>query len=193
MIAEDVEFQISQYADGTLSAAERASVDDLLKADPAARQMLAEYRRLDGHLARLGGSPALRWDRLAEHLSGAVLGSDEPAVAGRIEWATSWRGRMRIAAAVLLAVTAGIIVNRSLRHPTVGPIATPAAVTDVTGPAAEVATGKPAEDVSVCPSRLASGEGESPYAISGVVHGPSKVVISEAISNPKPAGKSRMH
>jgi len=73
MITEDLEFQISQYTDGTLPAAERAALEARLVDDAEAREMLAEYRRLGERLSHdLPPLPEVKWDRLADQLSRAI-------------------------------------------------------------------------------------------------------------------------
>jgi len=47
MISEDLEFRISQYADGSLPAAEMASLEAAIAADAEARALLEEYRKAD--------------------------------------------------------------------------------------------------------------------------------------------------
>jgi anti-sigma factor RsiW len=188
MIAEDVEFQISQYADGTLGAGERASIDALLNADPQARQMLAEYRRLNVQLAQLR-LPEIKWDKLAENISDSILSSPRPAeqtdrrlIAGRIGW-TAWSGGLRVAAAILIATTVGIVTYRTLQHTgPAQPIRRPPVISDVVGPSADVAEGKPLEDVSVGPSAIAAGEAHDIQ--NAIVPRPSRVIINEAIATP---------
>jgi anti-sigma factor RsiW len=189
MIAEDIEFLISQYADGTLSPAERTQVDDLLKSDPAARSLLAEYARLDGHLraGELSG-PSINWDRLGDHISNNIDSEMKPAVAGRIGFASAgriaWTGKLRIAAAILIVVTVGLLIRHTHQtRPT--PIAPSDAVLDVTGPVAEAPAGKPSEDISVEPSQLARGESGIHYANQVVVPARSRVVLSEAYNKSK--------
>lgn len=76
MTFDELEFAISQYLDGTLPAAQIADLEARLAVDPAARELLDEYRHLDSAL-KLSGVPALQWDRLAEHLSNAVAADSE--------------------------------------------------------------------------------------------------------------------
>ena len=52
MIDETLEFRISQYADGTLPAAEVADLEAILASDAEARALLDEYRKLDVVLKR---------------------------------------------------------------------------------------------------------------------------------------------
>jgi len=194
MIAEDLEFQISQYVDGTLSPSERMLVDDLLKSDPQARQLLSDYRQIDAQLIQLRGKPAVRWDRLAEHISSVIKKSDqsEPVIAGRIGWA-AWSGRLRIAAGVLIVATVGLIVRHAIHPSTVVPTNQPVSQLEVTGPGPDVATGTPSEDISVGPSpRFAADEAGTHNVDAVIVPSPSKVVITAGI-NAKPKGKSQPH
>jgi anti-sigma factor RsiW len=149
MTRDELEFQISQSLDGTLSAEENAALQERLANDAEARELLAEYRRLNKHLARALPLPAVNWDRLAEHLSGVIAdadaanadaanadaanadaanadaanadaaNADAPAVAGRIGSAT-WRSRLAIAAGIIIAVSAGLLVYDAQR-PRVAP------------------------------------------------------------------------
>ena len=187
MITDEVEFQISQYVDGTLSPPERKLVDDLLQADPGARKVLADYQKLNVHLGSLRGGPAVQWDRFADQISNAIDHYEQPAVAGRIGF---FQSRWRIAAAVLVAGSALIITRHAMRsHPTVQPIAAPV-VSDVQGPQAEVAVGKPTEDVSIGPSPALAAR-NSRYGEGVIGQGPSKIVILGQL--PKPPADSHLH
>jgi anti-sigma factor RsiW len=179
MISEQIEFQISQYVDGTLSPAERIVVDELLATDPQARKLLADYRKLNVHLTKLNAGPSVHWDRLSEHLSAGIERATAPVIAGRIGRFSSFTFQMRIAAAILVAATAWIVV-RHHGGATVKPPAQqlPVSSIDVQGPQSEIATGPAVEDVQVKPSQMAS-RNEAPRYGEGVIdHGPSKVVIS---------------
>jgi anti-sigma factor RsiW len=187
MISEEIEFQISQYVDGTLSVPQRKIVDDLVLADPGAARVLAEYRRLNAQLESLRVSPAIEWDRLTDRISGAIDKADEPAVAGRIGF---FQARWRIAATVLVAASALLVAKHAMRSKPVGQPTVPAGVVDVQGPHAEVAAGKPTEDVSVGPSPALAAR-DSRYGEGVIGQGPSKVVIvGEA---PKPPADSHLH
>jgi anti-sigma factor RsiW len=181
MISEQIEFQISQYVDGTLSSAERGAVDQLLADDPQARKLLADYRQLSLQLSKMNAGPSVRWDRLSEHLSAGIDQATAPAVAGRIRRPPSFAIQMRIAAAVLVALTAWIVVrHHSVSDTAVRLPGTPAPVgrIDVQGPQSEIATGPAVEDVQVMPSQTAA-RNEAPRYGEGVIdHGPPKVVIS---------------
>jgi len=75
MRPDDLEFLIAQYADGSLSSEQAASVEAMLRRDPRARQALEAYRSVDAALTELVGvhpTPEVRWDRLADRISRQV-------------------------------------------------------------------------------------------------------------------------
>jgi anti-sigma factor RsiW len=178
MISEQIEFQISQYADGTLTTAECTAVDELLAADPHARKVLADYRRLNLQLTKMHAGPSVNWDRLSEHLSAGIDRAAAPIVAGRIGRWSSFASKLRIAAAVLLAATAWMIVRHRGNPVTPAVPQTAVSAMEVQGPQSEIATGPAVEDVQVKPSQMAA-RSEAPRYGEGVIdQGPSKVVIS---------------
>jgi anti-sigma factor RsiW len=132
MNLEQIEFALSQYLDGTLDDASRAAVEQRLRADPQAQQLLEEYRKLDRALKNVPAAPpmAVRWDRLAERISESVA---DRAYANRLSIAwRSWPVRLAAAAAVLLAF--GLI--RFWLPGTAGQPAAAPAVVSVIGPQA---------------------------------------------------------
>ena len=187
MIAEQIEFQISQYADGTLPAAEMKYVDDLLQSDAEAQKMLAEYRRLNNQLSQLRTGPAIQWDRLADHISNRIDQVERPVVAGRIGFFSS---RWRVAAAVLIVGSAAIITHHAMRRSQIAPAPVPSSLSDVTGPQAEVARGSPVQDISVGPSP-ALARSDPRYGEGVISQGPAKIVIGQVPS--KPAADSHLH
>jgi anti-sigma factor RsiW len=72
MTPDELEFNICQYLDGTLPDAQRTALEALLEYDAAARQLLAEHRKLDAAMKSVSPLPKLQWDRLADHLANAV-------------------------------------------------------------------------------------------------------------------------
>ena len=72
MTPEELEFNICQYLDGTLPDAQRTVLEALLEHDAAARQLLAEHRKLDAAMKNVSPLPELQWDRLADHFVNAV-------------------------------------------------------------------------------------------------------------------------
>jgi anti-sigma factor RsiW len=172
MLAETTEFQISQYIDGTLSAAERSTVESVLAADAEARKVLADYRHLNQQLAASQSIPAVNWDRLSTAISDSIEPAERPMVAGRIGFGSA---RMRIAAAVLVAATAAIVARHYTYHAPV--ISTPTHETDVavTGPSAEPPAGPAMVEISVSPSATAMRNDPAHYA---QLNRPSRVAIS---------------
>lgn len=86
MLADDLEFSISQYADGTLPAGERAALEDILRRDSAARALLAEYRRLDGAL-KAAVAPVVDWDGFAGRVGDAIVRAGDATLPGDFEFA----------------------------------------------------------------------------------------------------------
>jgi anti-sigma factor RsiW len=168
-VPEELEFQIAQYADGTLDEAEREAVEAALEEQPAARLLLAEYDALGATLnaAKRETLPAVRWDRLVGEISAAVAREaelEQVEVAGKIEPAEraesypifGWlRSPMRLAlaASVLLAVSIGVAVLRPTGGPvlptdtgTKGPVVVKVDVSD-----AEPAKGEAVEAITIGP------------------------------------------
>ncbi len=199
MIDEQIEFLISQYADGSLPESERALVELRLQGDADARTMLDEYRALDATLKTSMPLPAVNWDRFAEHLSEAVAEQREAratTVLGRI----GTFGRFAIAACVVVAV-GGVALwtamkpqgggdNTTIVHSgggdnavenpnvnpdivNVAPAPRPAPVVVVRGPAPQVALEAPVVIVAVGPS---SSVQPNWRAAEGVVTGPSRAI-----------------
>ncbi len=182
MISDALEFSISQYADGTLPDGERLAVEAALSADPAARAVLADYRRLGDLL--LAPPADLDWDRLHRHLSSAVAEGDRPAVAGRIGFGM-WR-LGAIAAAAVVAVAVGIMAHGGRPTP-VAVVPTPAPavqVAEVTGPTVEAAAGPVVSQVTVGPSPALAARGSSWRYAEGVVSRQPTVVIARAQALP---------
>ena len=137
MTSEQLEYQISQYLDGTLNEFERQQLEAHLATNPAARELLREYQKLDSVLRSGVGLPAVNWDRFAQHVSDQL--ADEP-VPAKIYVMPVWRrvGTVAMAASVAIAVSLGVwIVLKSETN--TGQIS-PAAVVRVTGPAVEQGT-----------------------------------------------------
>jgi anti-sigma factor RsiW len=173
MMSEELEFQINQYADGTLSTTDAAALEDRLARDEQARQLLAEYRKLQAHLAGAMPAPAVRWDRLARHLSDAVAEAQEPVIAGRIGW--GWK--LAIAASVLIVIGIGLLMQRSPRSDQVKM----ESVAVVTGPEAEAASGPAVVEIAVGPSPALAARAASWRYAEGVVIEPSRVELAGEI------------
>jgi hypothetical protein len=75
---DQIEFAISQLADGTLDAAAQQELERLLATDPDSRQLLAEYRTLDSALrAGAGPLPTIAWDHLRSQIAATVDAADQ--------------------------------------------------------------------------------------------------------------------
>ncbi|HEV2292971.1 MAG TPA: hypothetical protein VGR35_03895 [Tepidisphaeraceae bacterium] len=192
MIDEQLEFQVAQYADGSLPESERALVELRLLSNAEARALLEEYRALDQSLKSSMPLPPIDWDRLADHLSEAVAERSEErsaTVLGRI----GTFGRLAIAACVVLAV-GGVALWTSMKFggenaqvvhsiPSTGsnantaivtpPETRPAPLVVVRGPAPEAADAEPVVVVSVGPSSQVTPDWR---AAEGVVTGPSRAI-----------------
>jgi anti-sigma-K factor RskA len=105
MNRDQLEFQISQYLDGTLNDFDRRQVEALLERDPEAQQILREYQKLDAILRNEADLPAVDWDRFARHISEAVAAEEPPAVVYRMPWA-------RVGS--LVAAAATVVIGLSL-------------------------------------------------------------------------------
>jgi anti-sigma-K factor RskA len=118
MTRDELEFLISQCADGTLEAEHAAALEDRLARDEEARAMLAEHQRLNEIVRNGAALPPINWDRLAGAISANIDAADAVEAAPQ-------RDRMRIpvgrwivqtaAVAALLAV--GIFIRVSSRNP----------------------------------------------------------------------------
>jgi anti-sigma factor RsiW len=190
MISEDLEFQISQYVDGSLPVEHRAVVEEAVRSNAAAHKALRDYQKIDLHIGSMRKEHAIHWHRLAEHLSDVVhrdLRAAENAVAGRIfPVLSSWRFRSAVAAMVIFAVGGTLWIAGHHSAPITGSASLPESTAVVTGPQADVANGPAVSDISVGPSpALAQHLGSWRYADGVVMPGPSKVTITAGIT-PKP-------
>ena len=182
MIDEQLEFQIAQYADGTLPAAERAALEQVLATDAQARALLDEYRRLDASLKRELPLPVINWDRLAAHLSDAV--ADEDRATTTIAWPLRNWGKLAAAAAILLVIGAmalWILRPAANTDIVVGPQSpqkpdpsTAVAIVEVVGP--QTTTQPAVAQIEIGPSQWAK---QTNFAVTEqVVYRPSRVLIA---------------
>ena len=180
MIDEQLEFAISQYADGTLPPSQRVALEAQLASDPALIALLEEYRRLDGALEKVSSPPTIDWDRLSSHLFDVVaagdIGSDVGSEPVRI-YAMPWVRRVAgLAIAACLAIVIGIHFPHRAK-PLAAPIG-PAEIA-VAGPMADAPAGAVVEQISVGPSpAIAMDDATFRYGDSGVVSQPARVVIA---------------
>jgi anti-sigma factor RsiW len=198
MISEQLEFQIAQYADGTLPAAEIAALDRELADNADARALLDEYRRLDATLKRELPVPAMNWDRLATHLCEAVAAEDRATTT--IAWPLRNWGKIAAAAAIILVV--GTIALLQLRPtapvttvlvnpPTSPQNGTPSTnvtvVVVVTGPVAQTTDAAPVVEINVGPSAWAK---QTNYGVTDqVVYRQPRVMIASGQVDRQDSGR----
>jgi len=199
MIDEQLEFQIAQYADGTLPPAERAALEQTLANDTEARALLDEYRRLDVALKSELPVPAINWDRLAAHLSNTVAVEDRATTT--IAWPLRSWGKIAVAAAIALVIGAAtmwqlrpaapvekVVINNHLVTPPNGSPATNInVVVVVTGPAAQTATAAPIVEINVGPSAWAR---QTNYGVTDqVVYREPRVMIASGRIDRQDSGR----
>jgi anti-sigma factor RsiW len=78
MSPEQLEFNLSQYLDGTLPPEHLAALEAALATDPRARSLRDEHERLTS-LLRARPLPEMDWDELARDFSAVVTGSVDEA------------------------------------------------------------------------------------------------------------------
>lgn len=147
MSADELEYAISQYLDGTLPPLERSALDERLAADPVARAMLEQYRRLNSALK--GGLPemsAVAWDRLAGTIQQSVAAEELPVRHYSIR-SISWTGRLAVAASLLAAIgIATFFIERGTEKPAAQGLAI------ISGPQAQQSRGPVLSNISIGPS-----------------------------------------
>jgi anti-sigma factor RsiW len=186
MTRDELEFQISQYLDGTLGEADRSALEARLAVDADARALLDEYRRLDVVL-KAAPVPAVNWDGLSAQISRAVADQEEePARTYRIGAFRTFAG-LALAACVLIGLGFGI---RLLQQPPSNPgdngmAINPArraleiVVVDAT-PAAPAASSEPLTGIAIGPSNsLQDRPGFAGYH-DELISRPSQVFIARA-------------
>ena len=196
MISEQLEFQIAQYADGTLPAEDRVALEQVLATDADARAMLDEYRRLDATLKRELPVPAMNWDRLATHLSDVV--AEEDRATTTIAWPLRNWGKLAAAAAIILLIGtvallqlrpatphSTVVVNVNQTQPATNGSATVVVV--VTGPAAQTTDAAPVVEINVGPSAWAK---QTNYGVTDqVVYREPRVMIASGRIDRQDSGR----
>lgn len=192
MASEELEFLISQYADGTLAEEQRLALEHRLANDPEAQALLAEERSLTDTL-RQAPMPEVRWDRLAESISTAINQETEERVA-RASWWFRHRvpAGLAIAASVLVAI--GIAVHVLMpgsspeqdRDPAKN-LGTPTmAMLNVEGPQEDAPSGPEVTQISIgAGGSYAHDSSLAPYA-DEIDNRPSRVVIASGLAPEQP-------
>ena len=181
MISDELEFQIAQYADGTLAAEDIGALEQLLAGDAEARATLESYRKLDATLKRELPLPAMDFDRLQQKLSDAVAESDRPVTIKLFTWTRA----VGVAVAAMIVIAIGSVVFRSSKPVTVEEVAIvspkpvePSGEFQVTGPVAEASSTAPVEEVSIGPSPLAQRQPLNYAASEDLIYHTPRVVIA---------------
>jgi anti-sigma factor RsiW len=181
----DLELSITQYLDGSLSPSDRAALEKQLGADPAARAMLNEHRKLDA-LLKASPMPQLQWETLANQISAAVakveiLVEAEPARSNRTTWLRVG-GSLAIAASMLIGVSLAFHLFHSHANvPTVNPA--PAAVAVITGPQIETTSSPSDVQITVGPAQVASSDDSMLWRYSDdVTSRPAHVTVASGIN-----------
>ena len=162
MTRDELEFQISQYLDGTLGEADGSALEARLAADADARALLDEYRRLDVVL-KAAPLPAVDWDALSAQICGAVAEQEpQPARSYRIGTFRTVAG-LAMAACVLIGLGLGI---RLLQRPYTGP-------TSGAGTIAVAPSNAPVEIVVVDATPTSAAPAASAEPLAGLAVGPA--------------------
>ena len=181
----DLELSITQYLDGSLSSAERTALEKQLDADPAARAMLDEHRKLDA-LLRSSPVPQLQWDALANQISAAVAKVEipveaEPVRSNRMTWL-----RIGVPMAIAASMMIGVGVAFHFFRPNANlPAGNPAppAVAVITGPQVETTAAPSQVQISVGPAQVASSDDSTLWRYSDdVTSRPAHVTVASGIN-----------
>jgi anti-sigma factor RsiW len=194
MASEQLQFQISQYADGTLPEDHRIELERLLADDTDAQALLADDRSLTD-LLRSAPLPAVRWDRLAESISAAIDQQQEQRVAQATWWVRHrLPSGLALAASVLLAIGIAIHFLSPDRSPVAGHGqvknlgSQSVAMLNVQGPQEDAPAGPEITQISIgAGGSYAKDSALAPYA-DEIDNRPSRVVIASGTnSEPAPA------
>lgn len=192
MASEELEFSISQYADGTLAEEQRVALESRLATDAEAQALLTEDKSLTD-LLRSVPLPAVRWDRLAESISLAIDQQNEDQTA-RASWWFRHRipAGLAIAASVLVAIGIAMNVLMPGNSPVEnrGPVkklgSETTAMLNVEGPEADVPSGPQVTQISIGAGGTYAHESSlAPYA-DEIDNRPSRVVIASGLAQEQP-------
>ena len=178
---DQLDYLLSQYLDGTLSAPEQKALEARLAQDPELRARLEEYARLDNLLRTALPTPQIPWNKFADQISNAIAAAPRPARSYRLHPALI--GAAALAACALLAIGITQHLQNQAPQPEIGSIQTQPpvveiAMADVVGPAAESPAGKSWAEVGLGPPPSAADM--SPDSFAPVVAQPSRVYIASA-------------
>jgi anti-sigma factor RsiW len=181
---EELEYLISQYADGTLGDEATRTLEARLAGDAEARTALDAHRRLIGLLRDLPMPAGVQWDRLGARIERSIAAAPDPAevassyrlFTGRFAW-----GAVGLAASVMIA--AGVAIRMLGGGDGVAPIVPHAeqvaikSFAKVVGPRAEVAIGPAMSEVSIGPGKAMASRG-GPNIYGDLVSRPATVLVA---------------
>jgi len=178
---EELEFVLSQYADGTLPAAQRDAVEKRLLDDPATLAELEKYRKLDDLLRGSMPLPPIEWEALADRISAEVFAP--PAPLRLFKSPRAWIGSAAAVAACLL-IAVGVARHSPRQAAVSGDVALNAhapAIADIRGPQSELPAGSAVADVKLDAAPSSTGSSVMYLDVESVVAQPSHVSISSAV------------
>jgi anti-sigma factor RsiW len=185
MSDDQLEFAISQYADGTLPLSQRPALEARLAADPQLAKLLDEYRALDTAISALPSAPPIAFDRLAERISSSIdQHESQKSRIYRVPWRISSFAQVAgyaVAACLAIAVV-GISLDRSGTKAPTSPAATPApSELAVAGPTVEHSDAAQVQQISIGPGpSVAMDDATFRYSDLSVVAQPQRVVIASS-------------
>lgn len=172
MTRDELEFSISQYHDGSLPPLETRAVEELLATSPQAREILAEYQRLDTVVKAAPAVPSLDWDRLHAHLSQAIaeVPDDQAPAVRTYKIGLAWTRYIGAAAAVAAAIAiVAFVTLRGTEKPSRGTI--------------DIAVGAPAShDTILITANNGAGGGSTPAPNTN----PSDIATAQISVGPSP-------
>jgi hypothetical protein len=173
----ELEFLISQYLDGTLPPLEAARVEEILATDASAREIFAEYQRLNASL-RAMPQAQVDFDSFASSISTQLANEDLPLTTFRIGF-TRVLQVSAIAASLLVVIGTAVMLFKQGKTEVEGPhvsIATNNPAIQISGPTIEVSPSPAVAVISIGP---APGYADaSRHSYEAVVSRPTRVVIA---------------
>ena len=176
MLHEDLEFRISQYIDGTLDDTQCRALEIEIEQNPAAAELLSQYRRIDQVLKTSLPLPDVDYNALADRIVNAIDAQDQPHVLFSFKWV---RRAVSVAAAACILLIGGLWIHNT------GILDTSESndvLVHVTGPQSESTFADPVQVIQIGPSPTVM-RGPSP-ASEALVARPSKLVIASASPAP---------
>lgn len=167
MSRDELEYAISQYLDGVLPPLERASLEERLAGDVEAREILAEYQKLDGVLKTSMPVPDIAWDDFGADMRQLLANEPTPVQHFRLP-VMGWTQRLAIAAGLLFALSVGLYF---LRPQPQNPVATnpipetAKAIVVVTNPTLAPTASPIVQDVKIGPAPNLTNQFRAPEEV----------------------------